>query len=157
MNRFLNLFIILLLTACQNQSPASETPEQYLAKVGPKLKFTTSIRSIMEDSKGRFWFGSDREGVALLEDNEFTYFTVEDGLSDNQVRRIQEDKNGVIWFGTAGGVSSYDGQQMQHHSIDSTDHTWALTANDLWFNAGKEAGVYRHDGQKLQYLICVRG
>src|SRR5262245_31165069 len=49
-----------------------------------RLRFET-VRSILEDSKGNYWFGSWGEGVCLFDGKGLTYFTAEDGLSDNQV------------------------------------------------------------------------
>jgi ligand-binding sensor domain-containing protein len=63
-----------------------------------RLKYTTGVRSILEDSKGNIWFGSYNEGACLLHNGELQYFTTENGLSDNQVRSVYEDKNGIIWF-----------------------------------------------------------
>ncbi len=124
------------------------------------LVFTSGIRSILQDSKGNYWFGSHQEGVCLFDGKTFTYFTTDDGLSDNQVRTIQEDQNGVIWFGTGNGVSNYkDGiikNQTPRISLTGSNlfvkGNWALTENDLWFDAGKESGAYRYDDQNLSYL-----
>ena len=69
------------------------------------LKFTSGIRSIFQDSKGNYWFGSLQEGVAVYNGKSFNYFTTNEGLTDNQIHRIQEDKEGVIWFNTQSGVS----------------------------------------------------
>lgn len=129
-------------------------------EVNAKLKYTSGIRSILHDSKGNYWFGSHQEGVCFFDGKSFTYFTVGDGLSDNQVRTIQEDENGTIWFGTGNGVSSYDGEKIINHTPKSSligieqqiEGEWGIADNDLWFNAGNEAGVYRFDGQKLNYL-----
>jgi len=122
-----------------------------------KLKYKTGIRSILEDSKGNYWFGSHQEGVCLYDGKSFQYFTMEDGLNDNQVRTIEEDKNGNIWFGTARGVNSYDGKKIISHAANEIIMTgilngWQKTDDDLWFNAGNKPGVFRYDGQQLQYL-----
>src|SRR6186713_461769 len=61
-----------------------------------RLRFET-VRSILEDSKGNYWFGSWNEGVCRFDGKGLTYFTAEDGLSDNQIRSIREDRNGVVW------------------------------------------------------------
>ena len=119
------------------------------------LKFTSSIRSIFDDSKGNYWFGSTKEGVCLFNGKAFTYFTVDNGLSNNQVLSIQEDDYGHIWFGTQNGVSSFDGNKMTNHSqniVADFQNKWMITERDLWFNAGTKEGVYRYDGQKLNYL-----
>jgi ligand-binding sensor domain-containing protein len=50
------------------------------------------IRAIFQDSKGKYWFGSSQEGVAMFDGTSFTYFTSKDGLSSNQIHSIQEGK-----------------------------------------------------------------
>lgn len=119
------------------------------------LKFTSGIRTIFQDKKGNYWFGSLQEGVAVYNHNYFTYFTTDEGLTDNQIHSIREDKNGIIWFDTQNGVSSYDGKtikkQTKTENAASKDE-WMKSDKDLWFDAGIKAGVYRYDGQRLNYL-----
>ena len=76
-----------------------------------RLRFET-VRSILEDSKGNYWFGSWKEGVCRFDGKSLTYFTVEDGLSDNQIRSIHEDRNGVVWFEGGVGISGFDGEKI---------------------------------------------
>lgn len=131
------------------------------------LKFTSGIRSIFQDSKGNYWFGSLREGVAVYDGQTFTYFTDHNGLTDNQIHSIQEDQEGVIWFNTQRGVSSYDGISITNQTkleIESAERVFSISPNaplpgewmksehDLWFEAGTKEGVYRYDGDKLIYL-----
>lgn len=135
--------------------------------VNLQLRYTSGIRSIFEDSRGRFWFGSHQEGVCLFDGSEFSYYTVSDGLSDNQVRTIQEDQAGVMWFGTGNGITSFDGKKFRIRTgknrgkpEDVSGNTWHKEAGDLWFHgdsgmhAGDFAGqgVYRYDGRTLEYL-----
>ncbi len=127
-----------------------------------RLKYTTGIRAILEDSKGNIWFGSYNEGACLLQDGKLQYFTTANGLSNNQVRNIYEDKNGFIWFECGKGLSFYDGQKLTVYRDRNYDFTqqWKLTKNDLWFkgdeiegynNLEKKPGVYQYDGNKLFY------
>ena len=98
-------FLIVITSACSSQSQSNKG-NQTDSKL---LKYTTAVRSILEDSKGNIWFGSHNEGVCLLHKGEYRYFTTENGLSNNQVRNIYEDKNGIIWFECGEGLSIYDG------------------------------------------------
>lgn len=160
MNQFILLLAILLqFTSCNQEKIDSieiNNSSQIEKKdTSVKLKFTSGIRSIFEDSKGNYWFGSLQEGVAVHNKKEFTYFTIEDGLASNQVLSIQEDKNGNIWFGTNNGVCSYDGKTITNHNPTvnyDAENEWLKTSNDLWFNAGIKEGIYRYNGQKLNYL-----
>jgi ligand-binding sensor domain-containing protein len=141
-----------------------------VAKAKPasvSLRFTSGIRSIFEDSQGRFWFGSHNEGVSRWDGREFSYYTVADGLSGNQVRTIQEDAAGDLWFGTEHGISRFGGKSFTTQVGGNQDdwnvaqgHTWRKDAGDLWFvgDSGKPAaqfngqGVYRFDGRRLEFL-----
>jgi len=160
-------FLIFTFISCINQSasnnkiPASSkiiSNESQKDSV-PQIKFTSMIRSIFEDSKGNFWFGSDQEGVCRYDGELFTYFTNKDGLSDNQIRTIQEDQHGNIWFATGHGISKFDGKKMTTQPPQNywtpdiiPEIKWKKKATDLWFNGELEGGIYRYDGQDLSIL-----
>lgn len=157
--------LIVIMISCGSQGQSNKGNPVVQANPGSRLlKFTTAVRSFLEDSKGNTWFGSDKEGVCLLHDGEFQYFTTENGLSHNQVRNIYEDKNGVVWFECGIGLSTYDGQKMSVYTEKNYWSTteWKLTDGDLWFKGDgiegynqleKEPGVYQYDGEKLSFRI----
>ncbi len=154
---YLVLILTLTFSCVEKKSPQKEINKSEFVNSSKtdSLKFTSGIRSIFQDTKGNYWFGSHNEGVSYYDGKSFNYFNKSGGLSDNQIRSIQEDTNGIIWFGTANGVSSYDGKKITNHTPTTDDYSqseWIKTDNDLWFNAGNNAGVYRYDGQKLNYL-----
>lgn len=153
------------LTHSQERSLIKNKPENQWLSNNPTLKFNSGIRSIFQDSQGRYWFGSDNQGVAVLDGKGFTYYDISDGLSGNQVRSIQEYYDGTIWFGTNNGVSHFDGQRIRQHYVsendsglafNAADFTAAYSDEDLWFNAGTQPGVYRLHNQKLSYLKFPR-
>ncbi len=165
-------FLIVVIISCGSQSQsnkgnlivqAKKNTQPIENKIDPlRLKYTTGVRSILEDSKGNIWFGSYNEGVGLLHNGELQYFTKENGLSDNQVRSIYEDKNGMIWFECGKGLSIYDGQKIavyKERNYNSTKQ-WTFADGDLWFKGDETVGynkpegspgVYQYDGQKLSY------
>lgn len=155
--------LLAITISCNSQSQSRKENQILHAKTNNVLlKYTTGVRSILEDKKGNIWFGSYNEGVCLLQNGEFQYFTTENGLSSNSVWNIYEDKNGIIWFECGQGLSSYDGQKMTVYKERNYDATtqWKLTDGDLWFK-GDEAmgfnkpeqhpGVYHFDGKNLFY------
>lgn len=159
MNNLIYLIFILALTfSCSDKkSPETATASAQTVADSPAdtLKFTSGIMAILKDSKGNHWVGSNKEGVCLVKDQTFTYFTREEGLSDNQIRSIREDAQGQIWIGTGNGVTRFDGTSMIQHSppaFPGIPAQWEKTPYDLWFNAGTREGVYRYDGQNLSYL-----
>lgn len=132
-------------------------------KTGTRLlKFTSGIRSILEDNNGHIWFGSNQEGVALFDGKNLSYFDTSSGLSDLQIRSIYEDGKGTIWFEGATGLSSYDGKKIttrKSRDYNSKDK-WPTDIDILWFkgnesngynNAEKSPGVYAYDGKEISY------
>lgn len=162
MKKFYTLIYLILILSLNFSCIEKKSSKEYISTselVNPSrtdtLKFTSGIRVIFQDSKGNYWFGSHQEGVGFYDGKSFEYFTTNEGLADNQIRSIQEDKNGIIWFGTHNGVNSYDGQTIKKNTLienGASQSEWQKTDNDLWFNAGPKEGVYRYDGQKLNYL-----
>lgn len=161
MNKRIKLiFLILIWTlhfSCAENKSADHEPsktEWVATSQADTLKFTSEIRTIFQDSKGNYWFGS-KEGAAVYNGNAFTYFTTNEGLPDNQILSIQEDKNGIIWLASQNGISSYNGKAIQDatRAITATSQAdWMKSDNDLWFAAGIKEGVYRYDGKTLNYL-----
>lgn len=164
-------FLIAGTNSCSSQSPSNKTVQakNTIQSIengtdAIRLKYTTGVRSILEDSKGNIWFGSHNEGVCLLRNGELQYFTTENGLSNNQVRSIYEDKNGTVWFECGIGLSSYDGQNMTVYKQRNYNllNDWKLTNNDLWFKGDETVGhnklegnpgVHQFDGKNLYYRI----
>ncbi len=127
------------------------------------LRFSSGIRSILEDSKGNIWIGSHQEGLCLYDGKTMSYYTVQNGLCDNQIRSIYEDDAGVVWFEGGRDISSYDGEKMITHKGRNyaTKNEWELEKNDLWFKGNEmighneeeaKPGVYRYNGNNLTYL-----
>lgn len=157
-------FLIAVTISCSDESRRKEDIAQINNEynAATRLKFTTGVRSILEDSKGNIWFGSYQEGVGVLHNGQLNYFTTENGLSDNQVRSIYEDTKGVIWFECGRGISKYDGLEMvvyKERNYDSKNK-WKSNKSDLWFKGDesvgfnkleKYPGVYQYNGQNISY------
>lgn len=126
-------------TNLHNQSEKNDTT---LTKVSDTLKFTTGIRSILQDSKGHYWFGSDQEGVCRYDGKTFTYFTTDNGFCGKQVLSIKEDETGRIWFGTSSGLCYFDGinfisfPQQYDYGVNTINRysAWSKHKTDIWFS-----------------------
>lgn len=159
-NLFKLIYLILILTlnfSCiEKKSSQKEISKSKFAPSSKTdtLKFTSGIRSIFQDSKGNYWFGSGKEGASYYDGKLFQYFTQIEGLPDNQIRSIQEDKNGNIWFGTANGVSSYNGKNFTNYTAKTFNPNLEMENTDgyLWFNAGNNSGINQFDGKNINYL-----
>lgn len=78
------------------------------------IELEKNIRSIFQDSRGNYWFGTHDAGVYRYDGKVLSHFTEKDGLSSDQVRAIQ-DHSGNLWFGTGGfaGLLPLDGQSFK--------------------------------------------
>jgi ligand-binding sensor domain-containing protein len=74
----------------------------------------------------------------------FDHFTVEDGLSDNDVIDMAEDSDGILWFGTAKGLTRFDGIEFKSYfKIENVDSSHQKVTRDL---AGIDAMAVDRDG-----------
>lgn len=190
---YLLLFSVFFCSSCSSQSGSvssgskdteTETPPSAQLpspRVDSVLEFESIITAMFEDSKGNFWIGSHCDGLCRYDGQQYTYFTVEQGLPGdgttelnnrtvplgNIIRAIQEDESGNIWINTADGISRFDGQSFTTihpegeaqsitesfiPSADNPDEDWKKELGHLWFGEMLENGVYRYDGQRLAHL-----
>ncbi len=121
-------------------------------------KIDNNIRSIFQDKKGNYWFGTNAAGVYRYDGITLIQYTVSDGLSDNQIQSIQEDELGNLWFGTGlFGVSKFDGKKFTtftHNEVlllnNKTNINSYSELKSLWFYAG--GGAFFYEDNKLIYL-----
>jgi signal transduction histidine kinase/ligand-binding sensor domain-containing protein/DNA-binding NarL/FixJ family response regulator len=52
-------------------------------------------------------------GLQAQSQPQFTHFSVDDGLSENNVVSILQDRKGFMWFGTYDGLNKYDGYSFR--------------------------------------------
>lgn len=127
--------------------------------VDPKYNFM-SARSVMEDSRGNLWVGSNDEGVFCLKENgDVISFTTLNGLPNNSIRNFCEDKEGNIWIGTSSGIAciSKDYKIVSLPGFDkipNNNHFIAFqlycdTAGRIWVVTGTENGLYLYYNQNF--------
>ncbi len=63
------------------------------------------VRSVYQDNSQRLWFGSEYDGIAVLNDHKINVYTTKDGLSDNEVKCMLQDNDGNMWLGTRDGIT----------------------------------------------------
>ena len=80
----------------------------------------TSAKTIFEDSHGRMWFGTNDNGIVMLNrDGTFERFTYKDELPSSSVRGFAEDDNGRIYVGFTSGVGFVD-TDLNFHLINDS-------------------------------------
>ena len=73
-----------------------------------------SVRCMVEDRQGRFYFGTTRGILWVDPDTDSTWqLTKAEGLAQNEVWSALESSAGDIWFGTIAGVSRLDPTRLR--------------------------------------------
>lgn len=91
MKNFLFVFLLIFSGEIQSQSLTYQSFDQ---KSGLK---SLDIHAIIQDKYGYVWIGSDK-GLSMWDSKNFTHFTVEDGLENNNVFKLYEDGQGRLWI-----------------------------------------------------------
>ena len=171
--------VSILLPSCtgqvtNKQSDVNLSEQQSSTSVSTKLVKTQgsgehqNIRCSLQDKHGNLWFGTMGEGVYRYDGNEFTQFTVEDGLGNNTIWSILEDRSGNIWFGTDDGVSCFDGRNISTVPIlpfpslqvataptqSPKNPVWCMLQDRngvIWFGTTKD--LYCYDGKTFSRFL----
>lgn len=77
-----------------------------------------SVLSLFIDKDEFLWVGTDGGGLNLYDQKseKFIQFTIDDGLTSNQINAITEDESGRIWVSTNKGLSmlTFKGKKFSH-------------------------------------------
>ena len=104
----------------------------------------STIMSIVEDSEGMVWIGTDGDGLFAMANNHISRYTQEDGLLSNNVVALNADLDGKLVIGTNKGLQWRDKKKfgvfealgrMQINAL------WVDKWNSIW--AGTEQGLAR--------------
>ncbi|MBZ0280220.1 MAG: hypothetical protein K8L97_05735 [Anaerolineae bacterium] len=71
----------------------------------------TVLDDVLIDGSDRLWVGSLTDGVAVLEEGNWTVYNRESGLSSNKIHALASDAQGRIWVGTEWGLNVLEGDQ----------------------------------------------
>lgn len=105
-----------------------------------------SSRVVYEDKDDNIWVGTDGGGLLRFFPNqEFTTYTLSDGLPSEQVMSIVETSN-KMWFSTySDGVFSYDGTSYEHFTNNN-----GLPNNTVWSSVvGSDGKIWFGTSQGL--------
>lgn len=87
--------------------------------------YTPNINCILEDSKGRYWFGANN-GLYVI-DGQRTKFIAPPDIAGYVVRALYEDKQGNIWVGTNTGLTKISGNRFEHiRRVDGSANTLSM-------------------------------
>ncbi|RXK86014.1 two-component regulator propeller domain-containing protein [Filimonas effusa] len=93
------------------------------------------VRDIFEDSKGRFWLGTEGGGLLLFDRRSGTIkkrFSDADGLCNNSVLKILEDRAGNLWLSTFNGLARFDFNKNSFKNFYQSD---GLQSNQFLYSS----------------------
>lgn len=86
------------------------------------------IYKVFADSKGRVWFGTDGNGLRVLEDGQMQSYSYADGIPLKTIYSIAEDNKGGIWFSTdREGLFSFREGKFKHYTTANHLHSNKIT------------------------------
>jgi signal transduction histidine kinase/ligand-binding sensor domain-containing protein/DNA-binding response OmpR family regulator len=82
------------------------------------VRINQSTRSMLQDSKDRFWLAINNQGFAQYsrEKGIVKYYTEKNGLANNQTLAILEDNEHFLWISTTNGLSKFDPETERFHN-----------------------------------------
>lgn len=82
----------------------------YSLKDGSIARISETTRSMLEDSRHRFWLTTLNHGIALVSGDKklLRYYDERNGLANNQSLAILEDREHFLWISTTNGLSRFD-------------------------------------------------
>ena len=106
------------------------------------LSGSVRITTILEDSRGRLWAGSDA-GLAVLEsDGDWRLLNDRPGFANHHVFCIGEDWKGTVWVNTARGVYRFLADyQVEEFTPDDGLADWETNANGFFSDARGEIWI----------------
>ncbi len=107
----------------------------------------SQVQTILEDSKGYLWLGTQGGGLCRFDGAKFVTFTTKDGLKSNYIHALYEDKEGIIWIGTTNGVN-----QLKNETISIVSQLSKEVVYD--FEQDNTGKIWLVDGhlKRLEYL-----
>lgn len=86
------------------------------------------IYKVFTDSKGRVWFGTDGEGLRVLDHESLHTYTEADGIPLKTIYSIAEDAKGRIWFSTErNGLLCLENDRFRHFTTANHLHSNKIT------------------------------
>lgn len=82
-----------------------------------------SVRSICVDLQGTLWIGTNGGGLNRYNksENNFSHFTSEKGLTNDQVYSMVCDDHGMLWLGTQNGLSKFNPSDYSFRNFTAKD------------------------------------
>ena len=96
----------------------------------------------------------------------FSYLTVEEGLSSNTIHCVFQDSKGFMWFGTDDGLNMFDGYEIKKFNTSFND-SLSLSGNSvhkiiedsqgrLWIATNNGIDIFRRDRMSFDHVPLIQ-
>ncbi|MCD6066289.1 MAG: rsbU 7 [Bacteroidetes bacterium] len=121
-----------------------------------------SIRSILEDTDGKFWIATEGAGVFIFDPGKNAMFSIQskDGLSSNTVYDMVFDEYNNIWFAGDSGVVVYNKKNppaspKSYLKVGTTNGLFSDNITSLYYSSQKE--LWMGSADKGAVMIPLNG
>jgi len=110
--------------------------------------------AMLKDRSNRLWVGFSLGDVALIRDNDISWFTPRDGLRPGGVNAFHEDDEGTLWIATNAGLSKFTNGRFvtftRQHGLPDTGIRAVISdaRRTLW--VGGPSGIVGIDPRELE-------
>ncbi|HET9571550.1 MAG TPA: two-component regulator propeller domain-containing protein [Bacteroidales bacterium] len=106
-----NIWVATMGKGVFRYDPATHALKHFANSIDdPHSLSSNSVSSISETTDGAIWFSTDRGGISRYNKNtdNFTSFSIAEGLPDDVAYKILEDNHQNLWFGTNKGLVRFN-------------------------------------------------
>jgi ligand-binding sensor domain-containing protein len=167
--------LLLLCAACSRPvhepgavaAPSGETPAPTAVRhLFPQIhanlqgKVPEFVRCMHQDRMGRYWFGTNQQGVLLYDGAALRHFPLREGPVGSAIRGMAEDPAGGMWLATSDGLVRHDGARYTTYPVGSdvdSNELWTVALDDtggVW--VGGNRGAFRFDGRRFHPFSVPR-
>ena len=114
----------------------------------------TEVLTLMQDSRGIIWVGTNGGGLSRFNGSSFKTFTTRDGMPDNIVYSLCEDQDGNIWMGSVNAIVKYDG--MTFTTLKEPDHPSIRTYPQIYMDKLGRIWAVSQDEQNFRRLLMIK-
>lgn len=92
--------------------------------------------SIFIDQQGNLWVGTRRYGVFRFDGIQWTQYTTQEGLVDNNLNSISQTSSGAILIACSKGMNNFDGHSWSRFAISHSDISSLYQSHEgaIWAN-----------------------
>jgi ligand-binding sensor domain-containing protein len=116
-----------------------------------------SLNSIVSDSEGNIWIGTDEGLLKYDKSNWYLYTTSNSELPSNQIFAL-ELQNNILWIGTQNGLAKFDGSSWSVYNTNNSGlpynfvYSIAFENNFVWIGTAV-GGLAKYDNNNNNWTV----